>query len=449
MARAAPGRSREAPRPSGRCSPAACACAGGGPTPYPGIELPATFEDYLAGLPRKRRKDLRRHLRRLEDGRLELRHVTEPADLLAAMDRWQDIRVRWWQHRGKQMDPEHASTRFRDFMRDLMVLMVPRGLAEVWELRNEGEVVGVEVNLADRRAYYSWMGAYDPGVSHLGLGKLAIGESIRESIEAGREYYDLMVGDEDYKYWYGATDRHCRWTMAGSGRPLSRLALAAGSVADRARRVAPPPGYLRERGLTAVLDRLADAAAEPVVPAQEVGDPVPVHDHGLADVPVGLDRHPPVLALDVDALALLPRRSAEGLHVTLDEVGADVLLTRHLRRQADDLVALRARDVAVLRAIARCRSRALDLLLRLGDQLRVVGGMIRLPAAAAPVVATARGRNRQPERRREGQNPPSARLTICRNHASIFSFAAPNPTGRTAGDAVSRGKIVRRINCIA
>ncbi len=207
------------------------------PTPYPGIELPATFDEYLAALPRKRRKDLRRHMRRLDDGRLELRDVTQPDDLGATIDRWQDIRVRWWQHRGKRMDPEHASTRFRDFMRDLMVTMVPRGLAQVWELRHDGEVVGVEVNLTDSRAYYSWMGAYDPGVSHLGLGKLAIGESIRESIAAGREYYDLMVGDEDYKYWYGANDRYCRWTMAGSGRPLSRVALAAGAAADRARRL--------------------------------------------------------------------------------------------------------------------------------------------------------------------------------------------------------------------
>ena len=208
------------------------------PTPYPGIELPGTFEEYLAALPRKRRKDLRRHMRRLEDGRLELRDVRDPKELEATIDRWQDIRVRWWEHRGKRMDPEHASIRFRDFMRDLVVLMVPRGLAQVWELAHDGEVVGVEVNLLDRRAYYSWMGAYDPRVAHLGLGKLAIGESIRDSIAAGREHYDLMVGDEDYKYWYGATDRHCRWTMAGSNRPVSRIALAAGALADRARRLA-------------------------------------------------------------------------------------------------------------------------------------------------------------------------------------------------------------------
>jgi CelD/BcsL family acetyltransferase involved in cellulose biosynthesis len=95
--------------------------------------------------------------------------------------------------------------------------------------------VGVEVNLMDAERYYSWMGAYEPDVAHLGLGKLAIGESIRESIAAGRSYYDLMVGDEEYKYWYGATDRHCRWMMFGSGRPASRAALAVESIAGRVR----------------------------------------------------------------------------------------------------------------------------------------------------------------------------------------------------------------------
>ena len=77
VARAAPGRGADglghrARRAGGR----AAGAHGGGPTPYPGIELPATFDEYLAGLPRKRRKDLRRHMRRLDDGRLELRDVT-------------------------------------------------------------------------------------------------------------------------------------------------------------------------------------------------------------------------------------------------------------------------------------------------------------------------------------------------------------------------------------
>jgi CelD/BcsL family acetyltransferase involved in cellulose biosynthesis len=205
------------------------------PTPYPGIELPESFEAYLESLSRKRRKDLRRHLRRLDDGRVELRVVTDPGELRAAVARWQEIRVRWWQSRAKAMDPEHATTRFRDFVQDMVIELVPQGLAEVWELRHEGTVAGVEVNLIDATRFYSWMGAYEPGMAHLGLGKLAIAQSIRASIGAGRTYYDLMVGAEEYKYGYGATDRLCRWIMAGNARPLSRAALVAGALADRVR----------------------------------------------------------------------------------------------------------------------------------------------------------------------------------------------------------------------
>ena len=207
------------------------------PTPYPGIELPDSFEQYLQDLPRKRRKDLRRHVRRVDDGAVELRDLSDPAALRAAVERWQEIRVRWWQSRGKAMDPEHASPRFRDFMCDVVSALAPAGQAQVWEFVQDGAVVGVEINLMDADHYYSWMGAYDPDVAHLGLGKVAIGLSIRASIEAGRSYYDLMVGDEDYKYGYGAIDRYCRWMQVGNGRPVSRAALAVGALADRIRRV--------------------------------------------------------------------------------------------------------------------------------------------------------------------------------------------------------------------
>jgi CelD/BcsL family acetyltransferase involved in cellulose biosynthesis len=205
------------------------------PAAYPGMDLPGSFEQYLADLPRKRRKDLRRHMRRLDEGHLELREVHGADELRRAVGRWQEIRVRWWNSRNKAMDPEHASTRFRDFMSDVVVALEPSGLAQVWEFSQDGEVVGVEVNLMDAERYYSWMGAYDPEVAHLGLGKLAIGESIRASIEAGRSYYDLMVGDEEYKYWYGATDRHCRWMTAANARPVSLAAFAGGAVVDRIR----------------------------------------------------------------------------------------------------------------------------------------------------------------------------------------------------------------------
>ena len=115
------------PRPRRRCVGPGCGCAARKPTPYPGIELPASFDDYLAGLPRKRRKDLRRHMRRLDDGRLELRDVTQPDDLSATIDRWQDIRVRWWETAASAWTPSTPAPGFATSCGSSSSLMVPRG----------------------------------------------------------------------------------------------------------------------------------------------------------------------------------------------------------------------------------------------------------------------------------------------------------------------------------
>jgi len=203
------------------------------PVAYPGIELPSSFEEYLEALPKKRRSDLRRPLRRLDEGALTYREVRDPEQLDAAIDRWHELRVRWWSARGKSLDPEHRAARFRLFMRDAMRLLVPAGLATVWEFEQDGEMLGVEINLVDERRCYAWLDGYDPEFAHLGLGKTAVGEGIRSSIAAGRTYYDFMVGAESYKYWFGATDRHCEWLISTTGRPRSRAALLANTIVER------------------------------------------------------------------------------------------------------------------------------------------------------------------------------------------------------------------------
>ena len=207
-----------------------------GTATYPRIELPGSFDEYLAMLPRKRSKDLRRHLRRLDDGELEIQQVTEPAAIGAAIDRWHALKLNWWE--AKEDGEIHAGQRdprFVRFIRDLMVLMIPAGLGEVWELRHSGEVVGVEVSLLDRRTFYSWQGGYDLAVARLGPGKVAISEGIRLAIAAGRRYYDLMRGADRYKYSYGSRDRESHALLVGNGRLKSRAALLAVGPLERLR----------------------------------------------------------------------------------------------------------------------------------------------------------------------------------------------------------------------
>jgi CelD/BcsL family acetyltransferase involved in cellulose biosynthesis len=198
-------------------------------TPAPAIELPDDFDAYLATLSSNHRSNLRKHLRRL-DNEIVLREV-QTADLPAAFGRWRDFRRRQWEAQGKEIDPDHLSTRFHDFLLDCVRDLLPSGRALVWEFEHEGEIVGTYVNFADDEAFHWYLGGFDPAVAKLGLGKIAIGHGIRTSIAAGRRRFDFGRGAEDYKYWYGAVDRHLPARVVARPGLRGRAALTAAGFA--------------------------------------------------------------------------------------------------------------------------------------------------------------------------------------------------------------------------
>jgi CelD/BcsL family acetyltransferase involved in cellulose biosynthesis len=217
-------------------SPTASALAEGGlqvraraVVPCPAIELPATWEEYLAGLPGERRRNLRRHLRRLDDGEVELQEVVDGAELAEMLRGWQQLRTRQWDERGRGITGAHRGDAFRDFLL-AVIHALPAGQALVWAFRVDGKLAGVYVNFADQRAFYWYLGGFDPAHAGLGLGKIAIATGIRRSIECGRERYDFTRGGEPYKYWYGASDRFAPSVLVGSATARSRAALAAATT---------------------------------------------------------------------------------------------------------------------------------------------------------------------------------------------------------------------------
>jgi CelD/BcsL family acetyltransferase involved in cellulose biosynthesis len=194
-----------------------------------GLELPSTFDEFLRRLPSRRRTNLKRYMRKLDRGELELR---EPGidELPAAIQRWQALRVRQWQAMHKRLLPAQATRAFRSLVLDAVTDLIPRGLAVMWEFMRAGEVVGSFVNFCDERAFYQYLGAFAPECGSLGIGKIAIGEGIRSSIAAGRTYYDFTRGDETYKRWYGAAPRFSPSLVFASGSQRSAVAARYGAL---------------------------------------------------------------------------------------------------------------------------------------------------------------------------------------------------------------------------
>lgn len=202
-------------------------------TPCPRIALPEDFDEYLRQLPGSHRSNVRKHLRRLDQGDVALREVTDVPALDGAVTRWHDLHIKRWEALSKPIDPSHVTDRFREFMRDAMCALVPRGLASVSEFVFEGEVVGVYVNLLDDQSFYWYLGGFEPSRARLGLGKMSIAHGIRWSIETGRRYFDFTRGEEGFKYYFGAKNRHCPSVVVGNERLRSRSALAASELGDR------------------------------------------------------------------------------------------------------------------------------------------------------------------------------------------------------------------------
>lgn len=229
--------------PPGSPTPAALAAAGLRVHDRPSIvapmlALPPAFDDYLAGLSSNRRGKVRRYLRPLDKGEVEVAFVTEPGEIAAAVAAWQRLRIAWWAARDRAMDPEHASERFLAFTTDVMTALVADGLGIVRRFVREGEVIGVALDFVDATTMYYWLNGFDPAHAKLRLGHGVIAGGIRDAIDRGLVAYDFMVGSEGYKYEYGATDRELGGLIATSGRLRSRAALGARLLRDRLR---PPP----------------------------------------------------------------------------------------------------------------------------------------------------------------------------------------------------------------
>lgn len=220
-------------------------------SPSPRIELPQTFDDFLARLSSNRRQKIRRNLRVIDSGELTVNVVSDPDRLKAAIDRWQALRVQWWAHRERALQAEHGSARFLTFTQEVVAALVPLGLAVVWEVRYRDEDIGVAINFLDDTSFYYWLWGFDLCVAKLRPGHVLLAYGIRWSVETGRRYFDFMIGDEAYKYDYAPAERAVLSLDIGNRSPRSRAVLGLSRLRHKGRSPADHEGVeLRGAGAT-------------------------------------------------------------------------------------------------------------------------------------------------------------------------------------------------------
>jgi CelD/BcsL family acetyltransferase involved in cellulose biosynthesis len=171
-------------------------------TVSPVLDLPKSYDTYVQSLGKKARHELRRKVRRLESaGRATFRFATD-RERATVLDRFFAL------HRLSRGEKAGFMTAdVERFFRDIADALAPLDRLRLGVLSFDGADAAVLFGFALGRVIALYNAAYDPGLASLSVGIVSHAWAIREAIARGYSTYDLLRGDEPYKYDLGAHDR--------------------------------------------------------------------------------------------------------------------------------------------------------------------------------------------------------------------------------------------------
>jgi hypothetical protein len=195
------------------------------------LELPATWDEYLAGISKSHRKQLRQLERRvLESNRVQWHR----AQNVAEFDEAWPILVDLHQRRRKSLGEPgcFASRVFHEFHHEVAGRLLDRGQLRVSWMELDGSPAAAEYHVADSRATYAYQGGVDPDRLTEEPGRLSTILCLRAAIDEGHTQLDFLRGDEPYKAHWRATPHMTYDYRIIPNRRLARLRGRVWSVTD-------------------------------------------------------------------------------------------------------------------------------------------------------------------------------------------------------------------------
>jgi CelD/BcsL family acetyltransferase involved in cellulose biosynthesis len=185
------------------------------------VDLPATWEEFLAMQSKSHRKQLRQSYDRvLTSSRTKWHQVKSHVDVV---DGW-SIFVDLHQRRRRSLGEPgcFASLRFGQFHREVADHLLSTGKLRLSWLELDGAPAAAEYHFASADATFAYQGGVDPARLAEEPGRLSNIATIRHAISEGHKQFDLLRGDEPYKSHWRATPRAAfRWE-AVAPRPTAR-----------------------------------------------------------------------------------------------------------------------------------------------------------------------------------------------------------------------------------
>ena len=177
------------------------------------LDLPTTWNEYLAILKSKQRHEVRRKLRRLwKAGSVEHRCVEVGQEVEAYLDIFLKLFSLSKDEKASFMNDNRES-----FFRSLAKAMAEIGLLRLGILQLNKVPAAMTIGFDYNGSHYLYNSAYDPQFSYLSVGLLCKVLCLKESIEKGKKKWNFLKGGEPYKYQLGGQEvplYSCQITIA-------------------------------------------------------------------------------------------------------------------------------------------------------------------------------------------------------------------------------------------
>lgn len=166
------------------------------------IALPASWDGYLASLSAHDRKECRRKLRKAEtqagaslttcDSHEEApAHLEHVFQCMESNGGARGVKCRWI---------------YRQIFEAATRGLMQRGMMSLHTLRLSGKPAAGIISFRSASGPIAWGAGYDPALAAWSPGVVAFTMAIREAIARGERVFDLLRGDQRYKYDLGAVD---------------------------------------------------------------------------------------------------------------------------------------------------------------------------------------------------------------------------------------------------
>lgn len=191
--------------------------------------------DFEKNLPAKRRNDLKRCLKLLnQQGEIEFHKFKDFSRIKDLFQVFVESHKKRWRSKGR--DSQFFSGQTLAHYLNLAEKMSGRGWIEVSSLTHKGEPIALAFCYVYAGRYYYYTPAFNPEYARFSPGNLLLKYLIEAAYQDGLEYFDLLRGNEPYKYvWSKAEVRLLRAQIYNAtSRGLAQY------VSDRAQRKIRP-----------------------------------------------------------------------------------------------------------------------------------------------------------------------------------------------------------------